>query len=147
MKNLLFLLFTALAITVSLPAGGQEQPGLEGEWKSSLALSLSSMNAQERGPYENMSEKAKENMQKNFSERTFRFEKNGTVTVSFIVNNSLQQMEGQWSYPSAQDILSVNMQGEEHIYRVEWVSSREIILHYQQVSPQAILKCLYLTRQ
>jgi len=140
------LYILVLTYLVSIPGISQTREAtLYGNWAVDMDQTVLHMTPSEKQLYEGLPEEKRNSIATSFRERRFMFNKDYTVTLSFIVNKVRKDIKGTWTY-SSDTVLSITVGTETHFYDVVWESASNLTLHYKTVASGAIISSLSLSR-
>lgn len=139
------LCFVLLSILLAGKANAQEED-LIGQWSVDLNRTLNSMTGTQRLQYDSMPDRMKESMRQAFQGRTFDFESDGRVVISFHFKGQNREIVGQWMYSAVDGELAIIADQERKTYDVHWETEDLIALRYKDLSEGGMLTSLSLVR-
>lgn len=135
-----------LAFMFTTNASVLAQRDLLGRWVVDLNRTFESTNVQEKKRYDSMPDRVRENMIKTYQNRTFHFEPDGNVTISFSFKDQPRAVKGKWSYQLAQSRLTISTENDDRSYDVRWESQDSIQLVFRSTDGRGTFKSLFLVR-
>lgn len=139
-----FVFLLLLISIVNAPVLAQKN--LSGKWTVDIIRTFKSSNVQEKSRYDSMPDRVRENMIKTYQNRTFHFEPDGNVTISFSFKDQPRAVKGKWSYQLAQSRLTISTENEDRSYDVRWESQDSIQLVFRSTDGRGTFKSLFLVR-
>lgn len=141
-QPLLFLVIMISAMT----SIAQTSKEIEGTWNMDYEAMIIESNFASNFNYSQLSNAAKQNMREAYESRTFTFNSDQTVVISFSARGNSKQANGSWNYADQNNILSIEVNGETITYQTS-LQSNNLRLEAIGLKPHAAFKSLILTKK
>lgn len=139
--KIFYILFLVL-----IPFFSHAQEHLIGSWELNLEESLMRMREDKKVFYDTLILQVKERINQTFSNRKFTFEADNVVTIKWMDNNVVKQVQGRWGYNAALNTLIITAnESQQREYEVIRLTSSVLILKMKDTG--GIFHELYLERR
>lgn len=138
---LLLILLTSSVIT-----GAAQSGDLAGAWTLDLEKTLDSMNPSEKMRYDSLPERAKENLNATFYQRTFTFYTGDSIRISYKVRSVSKEVTGSYAYNAATQGLTISAGQITRDYVLVWENEERMRMSLKTRVDKALFQSLCLKR-
>ena len=118
---------------------------LVGQWNIDFQEMQVNSNYTSGFNYDELPSESKAHLKEAFESRSFTFNADQTIRVSFSVRGNSKQVSGTWNYIASNHLLGIEINGETVEYRTS-LQGNNLTLEPLIQQPNAVFKSLFLTK-
>jgi len=142
LQNSLWIIFFLTLVGVSKSFGQTVPANLEGKWKMDGKSVLKEMSPLNKEKYKKMSTDIRKKFERSLGSKIFLFSSEGVFQAEWGLGDKDQRVEGHFKVLK-EEILNVDINGQEKEYLIEKLTSSELILSPRDNKAGVLLKLIF----